>query len=66
MLTCPPPCRHQRARLAAPVTAPLLSLWPPAPRSDYCEGLHDTLDLVVIGAWHGNGRKAVRGGAVRP
>ena len=24
---------------------------------DYCEGLHDTLDLVVIGAWHGNGRK---------
>ena len=26
--------------------------------SDYCEGLHDTLDLVVIGAWWGNGRKA--------
>lgn len=24
---------------------------------DYCEGLHDTLDLVVIGAWHGSGRK---------
>jgi DNA ligase-1 len=25
---------------------------------DYCEGLHDTLDLAVIGAWYGNGRKA--------
>lgn len=27
-------------------------------RRDYVVGLHDTLDLVVIGAWHGNGRKA--------
>ncbi|KAL4435464.1 hypothetical protein ABPG77_006226 [Micractinium sp. CCAP 211/92] len=26
-------------------------------KRDYCEGLHDTLDLVVIGAWWGNGRK---------
>ncbi|KFM27440.1 DNA ligase 1 [Auxenochlorella protothecoides] len=26
-------------------------------KRDYCEGLHDTLDLVVIGAWHGSGRK---------
>lgn len=25
---------------------------------DYCEGLHDTVDLVPIGAWYGNGRKA--------
>lgn len=25
---------------------------------DYCEGLRDSLDLVPIGAWHGNGRKA--------
>ena len=24
---------------------------------DYCEGLRDSLDLVPIGAWHGNGRK---------
>ena len=24
---------------------------------DYCEGLRDSLDLVVIGAWHGQGRK---------
>lgn len=27
-------------------------------KKDYVVGLHDTLDLVVIGAWHGNGRKA--------
>ncbi|KAH7373787.1 hypothetical protein KP509_17G075000 [Ceratopteris richardii] len=27
-------------------------------KRDYVEGLHDTLDLVPIGAWHGNGRKA--------
>ena len=26
-------------------------------KRDYCEGLHDTLDLVVIGAWYGQGRK---------
>lgn len=26
-------------------------------KRDYCEGLHDTLDLVPIGAWYGNGRK---------
>lgn len=25
---------------------------------DYCSGLHDDFDLVVLGAWHGNGRKA--------
>ncbi len=25
---------------------------------DYCEGLRDSLDLVPIGAWYGNGRKA--------
>jgi DNA ligase-1 len=25
---------------------------------DYVEGLADTLDLVPIGAWWGNGRKA--------
>ncbi len=24
---------------------------------DYCEELRDSLDLVPIGAWHGNGRK---------
>ncbi|KAH9306523.1 hypothetical protein KI387_010927, partial [Taxus chinensis] len=27
-------------------------------KGDYVEGLHETLDLVPIGAWHGNGRKA--------
>ena len=27
-------------------------------KKDYCDALHDTLDLVVIGAWHGSGRKA--------
>ena len=27
-------------------------------KKDYVEGLHDTLDLVPIGAWCGNGRKA--------
>ncbi|KAK7340918.1 hypothetical protein VNO77_21636 [Canavalia gladiata] len=27
-------------------------------KRDYVEGLNDTLDLVPIGAWHGNGRKA--------
>jgi len=27
-------------------------------KRDYCEGLRDSLDLVPIGAWHGNGRKA--------
>lgn len=25
---------------------------------DYCAELRDSLDLVVIGAWYGNGRKA--------
>ena len=27
-------------------------------KKDYVEGLSDSLDLVVIGAWWGNGRKA--------
>ncbi|KAL2499457.1 DNA LIGASE 6 [Abeliophyllum distichum] len=27
-------------------------------KKDYVEGLSDSLDLVPIGAWHGNGRKA--------
>ncbi|XP_050372696.1 DNA ligase 6 isoform X2 [Argentina anserina] len=27
-------------------------------KRDYMQGLGDTLDLVPIGAWHGNGRKA--------
>ncbi|KAJ7530863.1 hypothetical protein O6H91_14G022300 [Diphasiastrum complanatum] len=27
-------------------------------KRDYVEGLHDTLDLVLIGAWNGNWRKA--------
>lgn len=27
-------------------------------KKDYVEGMTDTLDLVVIGAWWGNGRKA--------
>ncbi|KAF6137285.1 hypothetical protein GIB67_036322 [Kingdonia uniflora] len=27
-------------------------------KQDYMEGLNDTIDLVPIGAWHGNGRKA--------
>lgn len=27
------------------------------PHRDYCEGLRDSLDLVVIGAWYGQGRK---------
>ncbi|KAF9469892.1 ATP-dependent DNA ligase, partial [Collybia nuda] len=27
-------------------------------KRDYVDGLGDTLDLVPIGAWHGNGRKA--------
>ncbi|KAK9116185.1 hypothetical protein Sjap_015132 [Stephania japonica] len=27
-------------------------------KRDYMDGLNDTLDLVPIGAWHGNGRKA--------
>lgn len=27
-------------------------------KKDYVKGLGDTLDLVPIGAWHGNGRKA--------
>ncbi len=26
-------------------------------KRDYCEGLRDSLDLVVIGAWQGMGRK---------
>lgn len=26
-------------------------------KRDYCEGLRDSLDLVVIGAWYGQGRK---------
>jgi DNA ligase-1 len=27
-------------------------------KKDYVNGLGDSLDLVPIGAWHGNGRKA--------
>jgi len=27
-------------------------------KKDYVTGLGDTLDVVPIGAWHGNGRKA--------
>src|SRR6267154_3818323 len=27
-------------------------------KKDYVTGLGDTLDIVPIGAWHGNGRKA--------
>ncbi|XP_043702272.1 DNA ligase 6 isoform X2 [Telopea speciosissima] len=27
-------------------------------KRDYVEGLNDSIDLVPIGAWHGNGRKA--------
>lgn len=27
-------------------------------KRDYVEGLGDSLDLVPIGAWYGNGRKA--------
>lgn len=27
-------------------------------KRDYVDGLHETFDLVPIGAWHGNGRKA--------
>lgn len=27
-------------------------------KKDYVTGLGDSLDLVPIGAWHGNGRKA--------
>ena len=27
-------------------------------KKDYCEGMQDSLDLVPIGAWWGNGRKA--------
>lgn len=26
-------------------------------KKDYVQGMQDSLDLVVIGAWHGNGRK---------
>lgn len=27
-------------------------------KKDYCSDLSDTIDMCVIGAWHGNGRKA--------
>ena len=27
-------------------------------KKDYVVGLSDSLDLVPVGAWHGNGRKA--------
>ena len=27
-------------------------------KKDYCESLQDSIDVVVIGAWHGSGRKA--------
>jgi hypothetical protein len=35
-------------------------LGPPAKTQDYVEGMADSLDLVVIGAWYGDGRKTVR------
>lgn len=60
MLDC---CSWGLLCAAAPHRLPAAaSVWLPLPTpcSDYCEGLHDTLDLVVVGAWHGNGRKAVR------
>lgn len=45
---------------------PLLATYEPDKRTsawlklkkDYVTGLGDSLDLVPIGAWHGNGRKA--------
>jgi DNA ligase-1 len=27
-------------------------------KKDYMEGIGDSLDLIPVGAWHGNGRKA--------
>jgi ATP-dependent DNA ligase len=40
-----------------PYQAAACALWG-MPRRDYCEGLRDSLDLVPIGGWYGNGRKA--------
>ena len=36
----------------------MIQLFPFQVKRDYVEGLNDSLDLVPIGAWHGNGRKA--------
>lgn len=36
----------------------LVMMLPLQVKRDYVEGLTDTLDLVPIGAWYGNGRKA--------
>lgn len=53
-------------KAAKPRRKPLLATYEPDKRTsawlklkkDYVTGLGDSLDLVPIGAWHGNGRKA--------
>jgi DNA ligase-1 len=53
-------------RTVKPRRKPLLATYEPDRRTsawlklkkDYVTGLGDSLDLVPIGAWHGNGRKA--------
>ncbi len=53
--------RDNRRRFLLPLTRPLALLSRlPQVKKDYCEGLRDSLDLVPIGAWHGNGRKVGR------
>jgi hypothetical protein len=52
-------CTCSLRPISRAVFQPLARLpWCCLPTRDYCEGLRDSLDLVPIGAWHGNGRKA--------
>jgi DNA ligase-1 len=47
------PASHAKSDFADKRTFAWLKL-----KKDYVQGLGDSLDLVPIGAWHGNGRKA--------